>query len=117
FSEIGSEMTKISALITDDMSFANEHKELYDKVKEEYDRISNMISDRREGLTVKMMGISVLYTSRGALSDTEEKSVEDALKAMDEAEELMKGFVAGEWDRYNKFFNDNNITLDRLIKL
>jgi photosystem II stability/assembly factor-like uncharacterized protein len=117
FIGIGEEMTKISALITDEMSFAEEHKELYKKVKAEYDRISNMISNRREGMAQRMMGINVLYTSKEALSDTEEKSVEDALKALDEAEELIKGFQSEEWNSYRKFFIDNNITLDKLIKM
>lgn len=115
FTGIDQKLKKISELITKDMAFASDHKELYDQVRGEYDRVSGLISNRREGLATKMMGLYVLFTSKGTLSDTEENSIDAATKAMDIAEGLMKEFIESDWKRYSEFFSENNITLDKLI--
>jgi hypothetical protein len=102
-------------LITDEMSFAEEYEELYKDINKKYNDIYRKLTNRREGLARDMMGLNLLFSSTEALTDTEETSVENAVKAMDEAESLIDSFLEEEWPRFATFFRENNITLDMLI--
>lgn len=116
FTDIRQNLTKMSDLIKDDMSFAAQHKEIYDSVNKEYNNILRSLTNRREGLSRDMFGLNVLYTATGALTESEEESVSKAVEAMDKAEEMINTFISDHWSRYVEFFKENNITLDMLLK-
>ncbi len=116
FTKFRSRLTKMNDLITDDMDFADDHKAAYDAVNKEYNRLFRMFSNRREGFGQRMFGINVLYSARDILTDVENKSVEDGLKAIEEAEELINNFIENDWQKYVDFFAEKNITLDKIIK-
>lgn len=109
-------LTKMSELITDDMPFAKEHKEVYDTVNKEYNDILRALTNRREGLSRDMYGINTLYTATGPLTEAEEESVIKAVEAMDKAEEMIDKFINEQWPEYVQFFKDNNITLDKILR-
>ncbi|HDZ41983.1 MAG TPA: hypothetical protein ENH59_09955 [Bacteroidetes bacterium] len=116
FTEIRQNLTKMNELIKDDMPFADKHKEVYDSVNKEYNNILRSLTNRREGLSRDMFGINVLYTAKGALSQSDEKSVRKAVDAMDKAEEMIDSFINEHWSRYVEFFKENNITLDKILQ-
>ncbi len=116
FRDIRQNLTKMNELISDDMDFAEKHKEVYDSVNKEYNNIIRSLTNRREGLSRDMFGINVLYTSTSALTESEEESVNKAIEAMDKAEEMIDTFISDHWNRYVNFFKENNITLDKILK-
>ncbi|MDZ7738749.1 MAG: hypothetical protein U5K32_06720 [Bacteroidales bacterium] len=116
FTAMRKNLTKMNELISDDMPFADQHKEVYDSVNKAYNKIISSLTDRREGLVRDMYGINVLYTARQDLTDAQEKSVTDALEAMDKAEEMIDTFIEEEWTSYTGFFKNNNITLDKILE-
>lgn len=116
FRDIRQSLTKMNELISDEMDFAEKHKEIYDSVNKEYNDIIRSLTNRREGLSRDMFGINVLYTATSALTETEEDSVKKAIDAMDKAEEMIDTFISEHWARYINFFKENNITLDKILK-
>lgn len=116
FRDIRTNLTKMNELISDEMDFADKHKEIYDSVNKEYNTIMRALTNRREGLSRDMFGINVLYTATAALTDAQEESVKKAEDAMDEAEEMIDSFISEQWNRYVSFFKENNITLDKILK-
>lgn len=116
FSGIRNKLAKMNELITDDAPFAGDYKKVYSKVNSEYNRINRMFTDRTEGFAMRLFGLAVLYSAQDYLTEVEEKSVEDGIKAMDEAEVLIEEFMNNQWSEYLNFFRDNNITLDKLIQ-
>jgi len=116
FRDIREDLTKMNELISDDMSFAEQHKEVYDAVNKEYNNIMRSLTNRREGLARDMFGINVLYSATAALTESEEESVSKAVEAMDEAEEMIDTFNNEQWPKYVNFFKENNITLDKILK-
>lgn len=116
FRDIRENLTKMNELISDEMDFADKHKEIYDSVNEEYNNIIRSLTNRREGLSRDMSGINVLYSSTTALTEAEEESVTKAIEAMDKAEEMIDTFISEQWNSYINFFKENNITLDKILK-
>ena len=116
FRDIRENLTKMNELISDQMDFADKHKEIYDSVNEEYNNIIRSLTNRREGLSRDMSGINVLYSSTSALTEAEEESVNKAVEAIDKAEEMIDTFISEHWNRYANFFKENNITLDKILK-
>jgi len=116
FRDIRQNLTKMNELISEEMDFAEKHKEIYDSVNKEYNDIIRSLTNRREGLSRDMFGINVLYTSTSALTEAEEESVNKAIEAMDKAEEMIDTFVSEHWDRYINFFKENKITLDKILR-
>ncbi|MFO7852966.1 MAG: WD40/YVTN/BNR-like repeat-containing protein [Bacteroidota bacterium] len=116
FRDIRNNLAKMNELITEDMDFADEHKEIYDSVNKEYNSIMRSLTNRREGLSRDMFGISVLYTATSALTEAEEESVNKAVEAMNKAEEMIETFIGEHWTRYVNFFKENNITLDKILR-
>jgi hypothetical protein len=106
----------MNELISDEMDFAEKHKEIYDSVNKEYNDIIRSLTNRREGLSRDMFGINVLYSATATLTDTEEESVEKAVEAMDKAEEMIDTFISEHWTRYLNFFKENNITIDKILR-
>ena len=116
FTDIRKNLTKMNELISEEMDFAEKHKEIYDSVNKEYNTIIRSLTNRREGLSRDMFGINVLYTATAALTDAQEESVNKAEDAMDKAEEMIDSFISEHWNRYINFFKENNITLDKILK-
>jgi photosystem II stability/assembly factor-like uncharacterized protein len=116
FSGMRTKLSKMNDLITEDLTFYEDYKKVYSAVNSEFNRLNRMFTDRRDGFGMRMFGIRVLYTATDILTDVEEKSIEDALKAMEEAEALMDGFMENQWKDYLNFFKEKNITLDKLIE-
>lgn len=116
FNEIRNKLTKMNDLISDDMPFAQDYQKVYSKANSEYNRINRLFTNRMEGFGMRMFGLNVLYTARNVLTDVEEKSVEDGIKALEEAETMIDEFIGTQWQEYLDFFKENNITLDRLIE-
>ena len=116
FRDMRQSLTKMNELISDEMDFAEKHKEIYDSVNKEYNDIIRSLTNRREGLSRDMFGINVLYSATATLTDTEEESVEKAVEAMDKAEEMIDTFISEHWTRYLNFFKENNITIDKILR-
>jgi len=116
FTDIRKNLTKMNELISEEMDFAEKHKEIYDSVNKEYNDIIRSLTNRREGLSRDMFGINVLYTATSALTDAEEESVNKAVDAMTKAGEMIDTFTSEHWTRYINFFKENNITLDKILK-
>jgi hypothetical protein len=116
FMNIRTKLAKMNELITDDMPFADDYKKVYSTVNGEFNRINRLLTDRTEGLGMKMYGMNVLYTARDILTDSEEKSVEDSIGAMEEAGTLIDDFINTQWKSYLDFFRENEITLDKLVE-
>ena len=116
FTDIRKNLTKMNELISSDMDFADEHKKIYETVNREYNTIIRALTNRREGLARDMFGLNVLYTATGSLTGVEEESVNNALMAMDKAEEMIDTFLTEHWDAYINFFRERNITLDKILR-
>ncbi|MCD4768677.1 MAG: hypothetical protein K8R35_00730, partial [Bacteroidales bacterium] len=116
FTSVRDKLTKMNDLITDDMSFAEEYKEIYKTVNSEYKKLNRRFTSRDDGFRMKMFRLNILYSATDKLTDVEEKSVTGAIEAMDEAEALIDGFMDREWNDYKNFFKEKNITLDKLIE-
>ncbi|MBS0010930.1 MAG: hypothetical protein KFF49_05950 [Bacteroidales bacterium] len=116
FTDIRKKLTKMNELIRSDMDFADEHKKIYETVNREYNTIIMALTNRREGLARDMFGLNVLYTATGSLTGVEEESVNNALTALDKAEEMIDTFLSEQWDAYINFFRERNITLDKILK-
>ena len=116
FTEVRTKLTKINDLITSDMDFAEEHKKAYTAVNDEFNRLNRLFTNRSDGLGSRMFGLNVLYTATDKLTEGEEQSVEDAVKAMGEGEKMIDDFMNDNWAKYVDFFKEKNITLDKLIK-
>ncbi|HUS86594.1 MAG TPA: hypothetical protein VMW76_05070 [Bacteroidales bacterium] len=116
FLGVRNKLTKMNDLITSDMDFAEEHKKVYSAVNDEFNRLNRLFTNRFDGLGSRMFGLNVLYSATDKLTEGEERSVEDALKAMGEAEKMIDDFMNDHWVKYVDFFKEKNITLDRLVK-
>lgn len=116
FSDMRSKLTKSKELIKKDMDFADTHKEIYDAVYKEYNKLNGVLMNRREGLGQRMYGINTLYSAKDILTDTENKTVEDAVEAIKEAGEMIDKYITEDWQNYINFFKENNITLDKILK-
>ena len=115
FSGYRQKLTKTNELISGEMDFADKHKEVYDAVNKEYNRINRLLTDRREGLGQRMNGLNVLYSASKALTESENQRVDDAIEAMKEAEGMIDKFINEDWKKYIDFFREANITLDKII--
>lgn len=116
FRKVRNSLAKMKELISDEMPFAEKHKEVYDSVNKEYNKVMRLLTNRREGLARAMFGINVLYRATTSLTEAEEESVNKAVKAMDEAEQMIDTFISDKWPEYINFFKENNITLDKILK-
>lgn len=116
FSDIRKKFTKMNDIISDNMTFADEYKEMYKAVNKEYTSVFRSLTSRREGLSRDMYGINTLYSASDKLTETEEASVSRAINAMEEAGKMIDNFMNDHWLKYTEFFKENNISLSIIIE-
>ncbi|MCF8222135.1 MAG: hypothetical protein K9J25_03230 [Bacteroidales bacterium] len=116
FIDIRKNLTKAKELSPEGSDFADKHKAVYDTVNKAYNEIMRSLTNRSEGLSRDMYGISVLYSAADELTEAEEKRVSKATDAMNKASEMIDKFISEEWEEYLDFFRVNNITLDKIFR-
>lgn len=116
FIDIRKNLTKAKELSPEGSDFADKHKAVYDTVNKAYNEIIRSLTNRREGLSRDMYGISVLYSATDELTEAEEERVSKAIDAMNKASEMIDKFISEEWEEYLDFFRINNITLDKIFR-
>jgi hypothetical protein len=97
-------------------AFAEAVKDIHNPLKEKYNAADRKLTTRPDGLFAKINASRVLTSATGALTESEEKTVKEAITAIDDAVKVINDFMNTEWPGYEKGFADKMISVEALIK-
>jgi photosystem II stability/assembly factor-like uncharacterized protein len=113
--KIKESIAKGDELITKVTSFAEAVSVAHKTVKEDLAKLEEALAKRPDGLISRINGYRALAMATGSLTQQEEKSVADAVTALDEANKLIDAFISGPWTDYREALKKVTLTGDSII--
>ncbi len=107
--QVRESLAKTKDITSKDPHFAKTVSGIYSTVGEDLARLDDAFNRKQDGLLSRINGYRVILMASGALSQQEEKSMNDSTAALAEAEKLVSNFLAGSWKQYKEAIR--NITL------
>lgn len=108
-------LAKSDELIKKNPGFAETIKEIHRTVNEEVTKLDEAFERRQTGLVSRINGYRSLMMAAGVPSQQEEKSMTDAVAAMEEAERMIDLFLSGPWAEYVETLKKINLTGDAVV--
>lgn len=102
FSECGQLIAKSDEMIAKNYAFAKEIRGFHDVFKKKYQEAERKLTNRDDGLFMKINRYRILFTSESALTDIQEKSVDEVFTSIDQAVKLINDFLNSDLPEYQK---------------
>ncbi len=115
YSEMKKQVAKADDLSTKQPIFADAVSAAQKAIREAIERVDLKLNSRQQGLIQQINGYRVLMMASGPLSQQEEKSMNDAERALGEAEKLLKDFTEIDWAAYRSALEKVSLTGDKII--
>lgn len=116
FFDCNSDIAKVEEASHKNIAFADAVREFQSAMKEKFDSIDTKLTSRPDGFFSKINESRVLTTATGKLTDNEEKKVNDAISALDNASKLMDDFLNKDWVNYRKNLAGKTISMEDILK-
>jgi photosystem II stability/assembly factor-like uncharacterized protein len=116
FYDFGLTVTKVEEYSRKNKAAEEAVKDFHPQLKSSYDKLENKLSLRPEGLFAKISGLRTLTTATAALTEGEEKTVNEAILALEEATKLLSEFNEKEIGAYQKNLAGKMIPLEVVFK-
>ena len=109
-------IAKVDELSGKYMVFGDSVRSFQDSLRKKYENIDRKLTSRPDGLFSKINETRVLTTATGRLSENEEKSVSEALTALDEASKLINDFLDNDWVIYRQNLSGKSVPVNAVLK-
>jgi hypothetical protein len=91
-------------------------RSFHDPLKSKYDSVGIKLTSRPDGLFSKINASRVLTGATGKLSENDEKTVKDAIDALDEASRIINDFLDTDWVNYKRNLSGRSVPVNAIIK-
>lgn len=109
FTECGTTITKNDEMVAKSHSFAESVKDFHPAFKNKYQALDRNLSGREGGLFQRINASRVLFTATGPLDEKQEKTVSEAVEALEEAMRLLNDFISNDWPGYQKNLSEKSV--------
>jgi hypothetical protein len=116
FYECTSLITKVDELTRKNQVFAESVKDFHGQLKTKYDNIENKLTTRPDGFFAKINSFRILTSATKQLTAEENKTVDESIKAMEEAKKIIEDFLTNDWTGYQKNISNKQVSLEAIIK-
>jgi photosystem II stability/assembly factor-like uncharacterized protein len=109
-------LTKVDEMSRKYMVFGDSVRSFHDPLKSRYDSIERKLTSRPDGFFSKINASRVLTGATGKLSDTDEKTVAQAIDALDEASGIISDFLDRDWVNYKRSLSGRSVPVNAVLK-
>jgi len=116
FYDCGRTLNQVDDFCQKFMVLGDSLRKIHDPMRKRYNELERSLITSPDGLFSLINKSRVLTGSAGGLTAAEEKSVNDAYRALEEARKLLSEFLDNDWPEYRRRLSEKSVPLNILIK-
>jgi len=116
FSECGQLIAKADEMIAKNLAFAKEVRDFHNPFRTKYQEAERKLSGRDDGLFMKINRYRILFTTERALTEEQEKSIDESNVSIEQAFRIIDDFINTDLPEYQKQISSRMIPADLLLK-